>query len=118
MAVARACVAPFNIGGITNNSTQLTFDFDSGETPNDAYGFFFGAGFADLGLGLNEENSAPGDSGGPTFVNDGGTMKIAGVTSYGLRLVFGGGATADNNGALDSSWGEFSGDARIAQCWN
>ena len=106
--------APFSVGGITNNDTQLTYDFDNGTAGNDAYAFFFGGGFANTGLGAGTEaNSAGGDSGGPTFVNEGGTMKIAGVTSYGLRLAFGGGVTSDVNGGIDSSFGEFSVDARV-----
>ena len=83
----------------------LQYDFDNGDTANDAFGFF---GLDDLGLGLNEVNSASGDSGGATFIDG----LIAGVTSYGLRL--GGSASRDVDGALNSSFGEFSGDTRVS----
>jgi hypothetical protein len=102
------------VGGITNNDTQLTYDFDSGSSDNDAFEVFFG--FAgDLGFGEDEVGAAPGDSGGPTFVLEDGRYQIAGVTSYGLRL---GGASAlqsDVDSILNSSWGEFGGDTRVAQ---
>lgn len=102
------------VGGITNDDTQMTYDFDNGLPGNDAFNFFFG--IADLGKGAgNEVSGAPGDSGGPTFVNDGGTMKVGGVSSYVLRLAFtGGGGTSDIDGSLNSSFGEFAVDARVA----
>lgn len=101
--------------GITNNSTQLTADFDSGSSANDAFPFF-GLGSADLGFGTDEVGTAPGDSGGPTFILDGGTPLIAGVHSYGLRLAFNtpGNPSSDVDGSLNASWGEFWVDARIA----
>lgn len=43
-----------------------------------------------------EGGTAPGDSGGPTFVLDGGVWKIAGVTSWGTNPRLTGGGT--NNG--------------------
>lgn len=103
------------VGGINNNSTQLTFDFDNGLAANDAFAFFFGGGFSDTGLGNDEGNSAPGDSGGPTFIEDNGEWVIAGVTSYGLRLSAGT-LTSDINAGTspDSTFGEFSVDARVA----
>jgi len=100
--------------------TQLVFDFDNGLPENDALGTIFGADYADLGLGINEVNSAPGDSGGPTFIDG----LIAGLTSYGF-----GGAIATEFGPLiipevqatdvtpditDSSFGEISVDTRVS----
>ena len=86
----------------------LMFDFDDGQAANDAFGYFFGLddpGFAD------EVNIAPGDSGGPSFIGG----QIAGVTSFGLRLQYTGtGDSSDVDAELNSSFGEFSGVARIA----
>ena len=102
------------LGSVNNPETQLVTDFDSGSAANDAFPFF-GFGAADLGFGEDEVGVAPGDSGGPTFIFDGGVPKIAGVHSYGQRVAFAGGATSDVDGAINSSWGEFNGDARIAE---
>ncbi len=92
--------------------TQLAYDFDNGLAENDAFGTVFGADFVDLGLGINEVNSALGDSGGPTFING----LIAGLTSYG----FGGDLSVDLLGTdvtpniTDSSFGEISVDTRVS----
>jgi len=104
------------VGGITNNDTQMTYDFDSGAAGEDAFRFFFPSAYApDTGMGNGTEaNSAPGDSGSPTFVDDDGTMKIAGVTSYGMSLAFSNGRTSDSVAGINSSFGEFSVDARVA----
>ena len=87
----------------------LQYDFDNGNSSNDAFGFFFGNN--DPGLGSAEVNSASGDSGGPA-INNG---NIVGITSYGITLTFNDGTTSDVNGILDSSFGEFSGDTRVSQ---
>jgi hypothetical protein len=91
------------VPGTTNDSTQLTYDFDNGLAANDGFGYFFGSGagaagnpiYDDTGLGLDETMSAGGDSGSPTFVLDGGTYKIAGVGSYISRLADSGGNSSD-----------------------
>ncbi len=102
------------IGGITNNQTQLTHDFDSGNAANDAFNFFFPGTFGpDLGFGDDEVGVSQGDSGGPTFINDGGTYKISGIHSYGTRLALSSGGNSDVDAALNFSWGEFSVDARV-----
>lgn len=102
------------VGGINNESTQLTYDFDSGQTENDAFQFFFGAP-EDLGFGNDEVGAAPGDSGGPTFIFHDGEYQIAGVTSYGFRLFSTeDGSSSDVDNATNSSWGEFVVDARTA----
>lgn len=93
--------------GITPG-TQLAYDFDNGLTANDAFGLFFG--LSDLGLGLAEVSSAPGDSGGPTFI--GGL--IAGVTSYGFGFTCFDGTPDVNCGITDSSFGEMSVDTRVS----
>ena len=72
-----------------------------------------GEGGADTGLGAGiEANSAPGDSGGPTFVDEGGVLKIGGISSYGVSLSSSG-STPDIGGGIDGGFGEFSVDARL-----
>lgn len=63
--------------------------------------------FTDLGIPVLESNSAGGDSGGPGFIDG----KIAGITSLGLAW---GGFFGDIDGTLNSSFGEFAGDARVS----
>ncbi|MGL5510422.1 MAG: trypsin-like serine protease, partial [Microcoleaceae cyanobacterium] len=87
-------------------NTQLAHDFDNGKPENDAFGEIFGK--VDLGLGKNEVNSAEGDSGGPTFINN----KIVGVTSYGVGADYF--VTTDIDDNANSSYGEFSVDTRVA----
>lgn len=88
----------------------LVYDFDNGLGSNDGFGFFFGGSFADLGLGLDEVSAAPGDSGGPTFIDG----QIAGVTSFGARFRFPSGASSDIDGVLNSTFGEFGFDTRVS----
>jgi len=88
----------------------LQYDFDNGLAANDAFGFFFGSEFADLGLGADEVMSAPGDSGGPTFIDG----KIAGITSYGVTLAYDDGSTSDVLSGVNNSFGEFGGDTRVS----
>jgi hypothetical protein len=57
--------------------SQLVFDFDNGQPENDFLGVHFGLN--DTGLGIQEVNLAPGDSGGPSFIGN----LIAGITSWG-----------------------------------
>ncbi|MGL5510054.1 MAG: trypsin-like serine protease, partial [Microcoleaceae cyanobacterium] len=78
--------------------SQLVYDFDNGQAANDALGKLIGKN--NLGLGLDEVNSAIGDSGGPIFLNG----KIAGFTSWGV----GGdtGITTDIDSTTNSSFGE------------
>jgi hypothetical protein len=102
----------------------LQYDFDDGTTCygpaagcHDAFGFFspgFGLGFpglADGGVGATEVGSAPGDSGGPTFIDG----KVAGITSYGITLWYDDLSTSDITPfTVDSSFGEFAGDTRVS----
>ncbi|HEY9649712.1 MAG TPA: trypsin-like serine protease [Coleofasciculaceae cyanobacterium] len=97
----------FGSGRVTD--AILASDFDNGLAANDAFGYWFGSNYADLGLGLNEVSAAPGDSGGPTFID--GT--IAGITSFGLRLSWLN-FTSDIDSRLDFSFGEFSFDTRVS----
>ncbi len=84
-------------------NTQLVYDFDNGIAANDAFGTI--VGIVDLGFGNQEVNSAQGDSGGPTFIDG----LIAGVTSGGFGL-----PPSDVTDGTDSSFGEFSYDARVS----
>jgi secreted trypsin-like serine protease len=90
--------------------SQLVFDFDNGLPQNDAFGFHFGIN--DLGLGTNEVNTARGDSGSPSFLGN----LIASVTSYGFTdsRVFPTSPRTDVDAQTNSSFGEFSGEARVS----
>ena len=81
------------------NSGIVEFDFDNGSQPNNA---FFGS---DTGIGFEEINSAPGDSGGPSFIDG----LIAGVTSFGRGSI-----TDVDFPTINSTFGEISGDARVS----
>ena len=93
----------------------LFTDFDNGTTgfnSNDGMCWIgqyiptLGATECNRGLGLNEANTAGGDSGGPGFING----KIASVTSFGLSFgQFGPGPYPDIDNSLNSSFGEYAG---------
>lgn len=97
----------FGLSTTTPNSI-LHYDFDNGNSVHDAYGIHFGQ--AHTGLGSPEVNSAPGDSGGPSF---NAANRITGVTSYGITFSIGGVST-DIDNELNSSFGEVSGDTRVS----
>ncbi|MGI6402214.1 MAG: hypothetical protein ACOX0A_08925 [Thermoguttaceae bacterium] len=59
------------------NPNTLVYDFDDGTYANDYLGNYYGV--RNLGLGRDEAITAPGDSGGPSFING----QIAGVCSFG-----------------------------------
>jgi hypothetical protein len=129
--------------GVDENGKQLAdadsvllFDFDSGLAVNDIFGRLRELNPAFLSKrqtgvvgpdGLVEVNTAPGDSGGPTFVNG----LIAGITSFGFSSNFlfneecGAPGNVDTargptraNGAAgsctNSSFGEISADTRVS----
>ena len=84
---------------------SLVYDFDNGLSAQNRIG--------GLGLGQDEANSAPGDSGGPNFIENPdapGEYLIAGVTSWGL-----GGGSWDVTAGTDASFGELSGAANVAE---
>ena len=92
--------------------SMLFYDFDNGKAENS----FFGSHF---GLGVFEVNAAPGDSGGPTFIDG----QIAGVTSGGIgysdenenkQRDAGDLVRTDVNNETDSSFGEISIDTRVS----
>ncbi|MBQ4203156.1 MAG: trypsin-like serine protease, partial [Thermoguttaceae bacterium] len=76
------------------NPNTLIYDFDDGSYANDYLGNYYGV--RNLGLGLNEAITAPGDSGSPTFING----QIAGVCSFGSDLE-GDGAFGPGNYQVD-----------------
>jgi hypothetical protein len=87
--------------------SQLMADFDNGKSVNDALGQL--ASLNGLGLGANEGLIAPGDSGGPAFING----QVAGVAGYVTSLSVG--AThpdVDNTG--NSSYGEMAAWQRVS----
>lgn len=86
-------------------------DFDNGLAANDTacritqatnFGGEPGTAFCNTGAGIREVGVAGGDSGGGGFVDG----RVASVNSYGITF---GTAWGDVNGALNSSWGEFTG---------
>lgn len=101
---------PGGFFGTAQNSHVLISDFDNGRSANDAscilstsgFGNAPDAQFCNLGVGALEVSSAPGDSGGPQFING----KIASVTSFGLSFGTGFG---DISAGLNDSFGEFNG---------
>lgn len=86
----------------------LFYDFDDGTPAQDTLGRLLEQ--PDLGLGRNEVISAPGDSGGPTFVQVNGRYELVGLV-YGGTDLGGAGIT----GRIDGSFGEVAVDTRIAQ---
>ncbi len=91
--------------------TWLNYDFDSGLPANDAFQVHLGAP-QDLGFFGDEVSSAPVDSGGPIFIDDNGVYRIAGIVSAGAR--FPGTPNADVDNDLNSTWGQFGRDTRVA----
>ncbi len=87
--------------------TQLVADFDSGASNQDALGRLINQ--PGLGLGQNEGLVAPGDSGGPAFING----QIAGIASYTASLALGS-VHPDVDGAVNSSFGEIAAWQRVS----
>lgn len=90
---------------------NLYADFDSGHEDNDLTPLITGS--ADLGFGDDEVCLAPGDSGGPAFIegND-GIFRIAGINgARGNTPDF---PDFDYLPGINSSWGEFMTFARVS----
>lgn len=87
--------------------SQLIIDFDNGSSENDALGVLMG--LHDTGRGAAEGLIAPGDSGGPAFIDD----KVAGVATYTASLSRNG-QSPDVNDTLDSSFGEIASFQRVS----
>lgn len=112
-AAAQILNTRFSFG--VDPGTQLAFDMDNGSTRNDAFGRWFGindTGVTGTGGQVIDVNSAPGDSGGPNFIADGGAGdgKIIGITSWG----FSPGRRSDVDFRTNSSYGEFSIDTDVS----
>ncbi|HAC66371.1 MAG TPA: hypothetical protein DCF68_23260 [Cyanothece sp. UBA12306] len=86
------------------SANVMIYDFDSGLQANNTLDLI-APGSSDLGLGLNEVMTGPGDSGGSTFIDG----KIAGVTSFSATLGVG-----DSLSGLNGSFGELGGDVRVS----
>jgi secreted trypsin-like serine protease len=94
--------------GWTGGDRVLVSDFDNGRAANDALGLFYG--LHNLGLGAREASIAPGDSGGPAFIDG----QIAGIASFRLRLQFSGGRSSDIDDLSNASFGEFNAFTRVS----
>lgn len=92
-------------------ATMLASDFDNGLAVNNALALI-NAVYSDLGVGNLEVNSAPGDSGGPTFL----ASRIAAITSYGACFSDGIACSIppDIDTALNSSFGEIMVNTRVS----
>lgn len=131
----QAIASHFGIDEIPSGPANgiLMYDFDSGLAQNDVFGQL--CNFADPALsslcvkqtGLSDEvGAAPGDSGGPSFIDG----KIAGITSWGEsgallsfdgQNIYCGGPNdidvsynVDDNRCVDSSFGEFNGVTNVS----
>ncbi len=81
---------------------DLLFDFDDGTLTHDALG-------GSPGMSSDEAFIAPGDAGGPSFING----QIAGVHSYSARILPNGNSV-DIDSVLNSSFGEYAGDVSVS----
>ena len=93
---------------VTGNR-QLVFDYDDGTAAHDAFGQHFG--LVGLGLGSREAIMTPGDSGGPTFLEQGGEWLVAGVNSYIARPA---NSLSDIDSMTNNSFGEFAVVMRVS----
>lgn len=87
--------------------SQLIVDFDNGNSSNDALGVLMGVN--DTGRGAAEGLIAPGDSGGPAFIED----KVAGIATYTASLTRNG-QSSDVDDVRNSSFGEIAGFQRVS----
>jgi len=88
------------------------FDFDDGTPEHDALGNLLAPATPvhHLGTGNTEAMLANGDSGGPSFIQVAGTWELAGIHSF----TFSPGPPVDIDEVGNSSFGELSGDTRLA----
>jgi hypothetical protein len=87
-----------------NLGPMLVTDFDSGLAANNALQAHLTIA-SDLGFAADEVLPAPGDSGGPVFIDG----VLAGITSFGY-----GDIETDVTAAVDSSWGEIGFHTRVS----
>lgn len=95
------------MGWIPLAGTQLVADFDDGTISHDALGNLINR--SGLGLGNNEGLIAPGDSGGPAFING----QVTGVASYTASLGLGN-INPDIDSLSNSSYGEIAAWQRVS----
>jgi hypothetical protein len=88
----------------SGGESLLLYDFDNGLPRNDGFGVVLGR--HDLGEGPGEVFPAPGDSGGPIFLNG----ALAGLHSFSFRE-----PSSDVDGILNQSFGEFAADVRLSR---
>lgn len=84
----------------------LAYDFDDGTAARDTIGNLITA-LRHLGTGITEASIAPGDSGGPSFLD----ALIVGVHSFGATY----GLPFDLDDRLNASFGELAGDTQVAR---
>lgn len=95
-------------GGSAKTDNVYLADFDSGNSLNDSACLLStalgaaSARFCDAGRGASEASIAPGDSGGPGFIDG----QIASISSF---IVSFGTSYGDVDGSLNSSFGELGG---------
>ena len=106
-AVALKSYLESGMGWTPLAGTQLIADFDNGLFTNDALGRLINR--MGSGLGPDEGLIAPGDSGGPAFLDG----KVAGVASYVATLTRGT-IDPDIDGPLNSSFGEIAAWQRVS----
>lgn len=91
-------------------ATMLASDFDNGLALNNAFALM-SATYSDLGVGNLEVNTAPGDSGGPTFLSN----RVAAITSFGACFgTTGCDVPPDIDTALNSTFGEMMFNTRVS----
>lgn len=99
----------YNVYDAVWSGGSLAYDFDNGTAANDVFCII--AETCDTGLPFpNEAMIASGDSGGPSFVLEGGVFKLVGVHSFGATFGLGYGDIDDD---LNSTFGEVAGDTYL-----
>ena len=95
------------MGWTPTAGSQLIADFDNGTTAQDALGGLINR--PGTGLGQDEGLVAPGDSGGPAFING----QLAGVASYTASLGYSS-INPDIDTTTNSSYGEIAAWQRVS----
>jgi hypothetical protein len=95
------------MGWTPTAGSQLIADFDNGTTDQDALGRLINR--PGTGLGQDEGLVAPGDSGGPAFING----QLAGVASYTASLGYSS-INPDIDTTTNSSYGEIAAWQRVS----
>jgi secreted trypsin-like serine protease len=104
--------------GFTTSGTDLFYDFDSGSSTNNAFAYFGLVSGSNKG-DTNEASIGPGDSGGPSLINVGGQLEIAGIHSF--AGCFETGASAPNcatppavSATFNYGFGDFAADTDVS----